>query len=393
MYVEEQSLSYQKSNINILDKATLFFYSLYFIINPFYFWSSGLPQIADFLLLFSFGIYLVHLGFKISFSMNNKSILFIGLLFILWVILVNSIWMLRLQIMDRFLFSTLFYIYNFIVFCYVLLLENKYGNILLKVTLNSILASIFIQLVIYFSQGGFTGGRHIASFNNPNQLGYYALLMMSFLMFISSRMNTKIKWLIFGLFSTVIFAFSSLSKAAIVSAIGLFVTYIFANSSNRKMKKRILIIILILSAITGIVYNTTTLIQDNQLIYSVQKRIERIGADSDDSLEGRGYYRIYEYPEYWIFGAGEGMYTRFRLQRMEFHSTLGNIQVSYGIVGTLLFLSIILMALKRDRYKSWYILVFVMAYGLTHNGIRNSLLWILFALMCSGQKKVEVINK
>lgn len=34
-----------KNELNMVDKLILFFYSLYFILNPIYLWSSGLPQI------------------------------------------------------------------------------------------------------------------------------------------------------------------------------------------------------------------------------------------------------------------------------------------------------------------------------------------------------------
>lgn len=382
--------SNDKVKLNRFEKIILFLYAMYFIMNPFYLWSSGLPQIADFLLIISMILYLFSLRFKLSIGKHQKSLLMMGLLFVVWIILVNSVWMLKLQVTDRFILSTLFFIYNYMVFLYTMLLANKYGEYLVKIIYAAVIISLIIQLIMYFSQGGFVGGRQTGSFNNPNQLGYYALLMMSFLMFSSSRINVKIRWHLFAIFTSIIFVFSSLSKAAILSGIGLLVFYIFANSSNRRFKKKIIIVALILSVIAGIIYSTTNIIQDNQLINSVQRRIDGIGNDSDDSLEGRGYYRIYEYPEYWLFGAGEGMYSRFRHQSMEFHSTLGNIQLSYGIIGTLLFISIMIMALKRDKYKSWYILVFVMAYGLTHNGIRNSLLWILLALMTFNIKEQRI---
>jgi hypothetical protein len=39
------------------------------------------------------------------------------------------------------------------------------------------------------------------------------------------------------------------------------------------------------------------------------------------------------------------------------------------------------IALYKDAFQSWYIIAFIMAYGLTHNGIRNSFFWILLALI------------
>jgi hypothetical protein len=109
-----------------------------------------------------------------------------------------------------------------------------------------------------------------------------------------------------------------------------------------------------------------------------------IGHDSDDSLEGRGYDRIWKHPEYWIFGAGEGEYYRFGVG-MEFHSTLGNLQVSYGILGLGLFLIMLFLIMRHDRYQNAYIILFLMMYGLTHNGIRNTLLWILLGLLATSE--------
>lgn len=382
--------SNDKVKLNRFEKIILFLYAMYFIMNPFYLWSSGLPQIADFLLIISMILYLFSLRFKLSIGKHQKSLLMMGLLFVVWIILVNSVWMLKLQVTDRFILSTLFFIYNYMVFLYTMLLANKYSEYLVKIIYAAVIISLIIQLIMYFSQGGFTGGRQTGSYNNPNQLGYYALLMMSFLIFSSNRINLKIRWYLLAIFASVVFLFSSLSKAAILSGIGLIVLYVFTSNTNKKLKKKIIVSVLIISAITGIVYSTTNIIQDNQLLNSVQRRIDSIGNDSDDSLEGRGYYRIYEYPEYWLFGAGEGVYSRFKHQRMEFHSTLGNIQVSYGIFGTMLFSAIMITALKRNKYESWYILVFLMAYGLTHNGIRNSLLWIFLALMTIKTKEQEI---
>ncbi|GBD74301.1 hypothetical protein TEHN7125_2461 [Tetragenococcus halophilus subsp. halophilus] len=130
-------------------------------------------------------------------------------------------------------------------------------------------------------------------------------------------------------------------------------------------------------------YKVTDFFQENQLMNSVQERVDSIGEDADDNLEGRGYDRLYDHPEYWISGAGEGAYYRFSKSNFELHSTLGNLLISYGIVGLSLFVLMILFVLRNDRFRSAYIVLFLMVYGLTHNGIRNSLLWILLALIAS----------
>lgn len=367
------------------DKIVFYLYSLYFILNPFYFWKSGLPQIADFIMVLLMIVYITNSGLKISFNSKSAGFLKTGLFFAIWVIIVNLSWSLFLQ-SDSFIFPTLFYVYNFLVATLVVSLHSQYKEKIIEITYKAVLISVIIQIANFFISGGFAGRRMTASFNNPNQLGYYSLLIISFLIFSSYHKKISMKWFIVGLISSTVLSFASLSKAAIVSFIGLITFFLFSKNQNKRFKRNFIITVLLIFLIIGIVYNTTEIIQDNPLINSVQKRLQSIGNDSDDSLEGRGYDRIFEYPEYWLFGAGEGEFTRFKNQRMEFHSTLGNIQVSYGLVGTVLFIIFMLLALKNDNCKSWYILLSLMTYGLTHNGIRNSLLWILLALMVSYQK-------
>ena len=372
------------------DKLIFLLYSLYFILKPFYFWKSGLPQISDFILVLLMIVYFTSNKFSISF--NKRSVVFLknGLLFVTWIIFVNGAWALKLQTSDSFILPTVYYMYNFLVTSIIVSLYSQYKEKIIEITYKSVLLSVIIQTVIYFVNGGFSAGRMTMKFNNPNQLGYYSLLMIAFLMFTSYHLKVSLKWFTIGIISSIILNFASLSKAAILSSSGLIFLYFFSKNENEHFKRRLILILIFALLLIVVIYNTTTIIQNNNLINSVQRRIKSIGQDSDDNLEARGYYRIYEYPEYWLFGAGEGEYSRFRYQQIEFHSTLGNIQVSYGLVGTLLFINFMRLALKNDRYRSWYILLMIIIYGLTHNGIRNSLFWILLALMASVQREPNI---
>jgi hypothetical protein len=375
------------------DKMFFFLYGMYFILAPFYFWKSGLPQISDFILVLLVLSYAVSNKFNFSFNINNRGFLLFGVLFVSYVFTINLIWILLLQSSSGFLLSSTFYLYNFLVATMVITLYNKYKQIIIRITYYAILISVIIQTVLYFTGGGFTGGRMTVSFNNPNQLGYFALISASILIFTSNKIKVDTKWFFVGIICLFVLVFASLSKAAILSFIGLIFFFLLARTENKKLKRNMIYSVILMVLAVGVIYNTTPIIQENHLINSVQNRIKAIGSDSDDSLQGRGYDRISEYPQFWIFGAGEGQYSRFKNQRIEFHSTLGNIQVSYGIFGSLLFLSLLFIALKKDKYRSWYILVFIMAYGLTHNGIRNSMLWILLALMASYQIKEKPLNE
>lgn len=379
MSIETSYLS--KNELNMADKLILFFYSMYFILNPVYLWSSGLPQISDLCIILSLIIYSFYKKFTFRVRKENKSILFVGLLFVIWIIFVNLIWIFRLQTIDNFLFSTFFYIYNYFLLFYVIALVNHYKNILFEVTYSSVIVSVIIQFFIYMINGGGDGSRQIGFLNNPNQLGYYSLLILAFLMFFSSKLKIRFSWFILAMVGSVILILASLSKAAIVSMVGLFVFYLFANNINKKLKKKFVVYLVLFSTLVFAVYKATDFFQENQLVNSVQERIDSIGNDADDNLEGRGYDRLYNNPEYWLTGAGEGAYYRFSKSNFELHSTLGNLLISYGIVGLTLFALMVLFALRNDRFRSAYIVLFLMVYGLTHNGVRNSLLWILLALI------------
>lgn len=365
------------------DKVIFLLYYLYFILIPFYLWESGLPQIADFIMILLVAVYSFAKGFKFSF--RNKNIAIIGLVFVAYIVIVNSIWTMIIPTSSRFLISSTFYIYNYIVVIVVMALYNDYGKKLIKITFKALLTSLIIQVGMYLIGGGFGGGRITGNFNNPNQLGYYGLVALAILMFSSNKVDLRIRWFVLSIIAAITLVFASLSKAAIISSVCMTAVFIFSGNQNRKFKRGIILTVIAASVFGVAMYKTTTIIQDSQLISSVETRINAIGRDSDDSIAGRGYSRIKNFPQYWVFGAGEGEYTRFGFgtQNMEFHSTLGNIQVSYGLIGTVLFVSIFLIALKNDRFRSWYILAFIFAYGMTHNGVRESMLWVLLALMAS----------
>jgi hypothetical protein len=374
----------KKNKYSNQDNFIFILYSLYFILKPFYLWSSGLPQIADFILVFLIVIYLVKKDFRITVISNAKKFINIGLILVTYIVIVNLIWLLVLNSSNTFILASIFYIYNFTIAVIVVSLYSDYKNKLIEVTYKATLISIFIQMILYMVGGGFTGGRMTGGFNNPNQLGYYSLLVACFIMFSSQVVKVQAKYLVLGIIFSMILVLSSLSKAAIISYFGLLLFFLIAKNSNQKFKRNFLVIVLFITGISTYVYNTTDIIQESRLLQSVQGRLEGIGNDSDDSLQGRGYLRITEYPKSLLFGAGEGDYSRFKtLNGMEFHSTLGNIQVSYGLIGLLIFLAFIFLALGKNKQASWYIILFIMIYGLTHNGIRNSMFWILIALTAS----------
>jgi hypothetical protein len=67
----------------------------------------------------------------------------------------------------------------------------------------------------------------------------------------------------------------------------------------------------------------------------------------------------------------------------EIHSSAGTVFFSYGIVGVALFLYFLWQLLRGASVRSMFILVPPLLYTIAHQGLRVSLLWILFALFVS----------
>lgn len=382
-----------RNEMRLSDKVTLFLLCLYFILKPFYFWSSGLPQVSDCVLLIMMIFYIIKDRFCIRFYMQSKMFIYTSLVFIVYVLFINILWSLILNGNLEFFTISAFYIFNFLASLMVVMLYHEYHDDFFKYIYTSILISTFIQLAIYIVSGGFDGRRALAFFNNPNQLGYYNLLVLGFLLMISQRLTLKTWWFVSSVIASLILCFSSLSKAAIVGYSGMLIFFLLTKIKAKLFDKRIIIYLVIMISILSMAcYFNREIITSNQLYTSVVNRISSIGSDNDDNLSARGYDRFTNYPQYLAFGAGEGEYLRLGYS-VELHSTLGNILISYGITGLVLYLASILFSIKNSGYKDLYIVFFIFLYGLTHNGIRNTLLWMLVALISVGDINSNTIRK
>lgn len=189
--------------------------------------------------------------------------------------------------------------------------------------------------------------------------------------------------------SFILILFSS-SKASIFSYILILMFILYIELIERVNSKKIFISsILALSLVTAFIvnFNTISNMAENTALFN---RTEKIGTESDDSLAGRGYDRIIEYPNYLLFGAGEGDFKRFALShhKGELHSTVANILFSYGLIGFIIFVSFFLNSKFYIKRVLFYMSP-ILLYGLSHNGIRSPLFWIALAISFKYSKKEE----
>jgi len=355
-------------------KLSLFIFLSYIILAPFHFFPSGLPQIADYLFLFLF--ILVIFENKGRFAVENwVSNTVLGLaLFVSYVIVLNLVWFAIDKNLKRLLFPA-YYIFNLVVFYACFQMYRKYGRQFLKTTAFTVAISVFIQLLItlvsYQVRGKTTG-----FFNNPNQLAYFALLMGT--IFAVNTRHTKVQ----GILQIIVYvcvcsiAILSLSRASIIGS-GLLVLIV----SLRKFRAFITLVGIFIIAYLVVQAIDSTIV--DSLFNRIGMRMSNIGNARTDTLAGRGYDRIWLNPQYLIFGAGEGSLNNFKslIADHELHSSLGTVVFSYGIPGTALFGYFIYRLVQST--KTWYLIFLIptFIYGLTHQGLRFTELWILLSMV------------
>lgn len=223
------------------------------------------------------------------------------------------------------------------------------------------------------------GGRAIGTFNNPNQLGYFSVCMFSAAVLLRMRGKLPVLALAAIVLSCFFLSVASLSKAAMIS-VGFGAALLgYAFSTKRRL---FVVGVFVLVAVVWIGYS---LYSSGALdSFAFVRRLQGLGMQGDDSLEGRGYFantagsvaELY-------FGLGyEGV---LNAVGHEVHSTVFTFFVTYGLLGGLA-ISFFLFLWARSVYRAHgvngVLLVVAppMVYGIGHNGSRFTIFWILVAL-------------
>lgn len=284
------------------------------------------------------------------------------------------------------------YIYCFIFLFFVSnLMKNK---LFYKVTFWALLIALGIQFILFNKLGlNYDSGRYMIMFQNPNQLGLWGLIVI--LILISINQNISLKWpfiLYIGIIIASFFVIASISQAAIIVLVLLLLLYLFLIFRKRPIT---FIFIFIVASSVLITYLDQTILEDNLLTKVLISRFDSDllnENDNDNNLEARNYNRIWENPEYLIFGAGESGLNRFGNDTNEIHSTFGSLLFSYGLVGFLLFSIPLFKVSMFPLRKNSYIFLFFLLFSLTHNVLRWPLFWILPYLMFFVKKNSYVRN-
>lgn len=357
----------------------VFIVVIYLIICPFYFFESGNPQLADFLLFLGI-IPLITTKHSLSVYNKHKVVRYLFWFFIFSSIINICYWAYYTLIgvensMYKFIF---FYSFNFLFFLLIVsFIKSKVLIYQFKIFYFSIFASTLLQffLAILGIGGNQNNLRPSIFFNNPNQLAYFALLMISVMTIFYIRYNfNKLVYYITFLCSTYLVLYSG-SRGAL-SIILLILPIVFF----KRIDKKDIIIFFGLIILTPVILNTNFIKEKINLIM-IRNATSLLKNSSE--IENRGYDRVYSYPKYLIYGAGEGKYERFDDNEipLEIHSGFVTILFSYGILGFLIFIRFFYNIIKDNFKINIFILMPVILYNLTHNGFRAPLFWGLLAFI------------
>jgi hypothetical protein len=356
-------------------RPALVTWAIYLLLIPLYIFTSGLPQPGDLLVLLVIPLALQHWNGKLARDMRGA--LRALLWFTLWVCLVDFTWMFATGSFtvfgtDSFLLYPLYYIYNALIFLAALVLYRRHGDRFLRVTVFAVTLTVYAQVLSSIALGS-GGGRGTLFFNNPNQLGYYALLAATLIALTHRRLQLRLATSSLTLVCCGVLAMISASRAA---AGGVAVLLVFMLFSNPK--------ILVAACLAGAaVVSGVGPVAD--AIEASQERVLNRGAHSDASFfQERGYDRIWRNQQYLVLGAGEGGLSRFDetayVKGMEIHSSAGTILFSYGIVGALLFLVFTWRLIRGAPVRLVITLLPPLLYTGAHQGLRFTMLWIVLAV-------------
>src|SRR5579871_1763255 len=361
----------------LLPNVVLRVWFLYPLLVPFYFMGKtpipgtekvegGVPQLADYYVL---GIVLLVFG-VLQFRLHRSAIPAIAALagFILYTAFINLAWATSLENLSL-LKSTAYYTYDGLLLLTCLILYAHFKDRFLRVTTQAVGTSVVLQAILSPLAPQQQNSRQALWFNNENQLGYFCVLAATIFVLGARRFSIRLRYQTIFYAALTYLALLAQSRGALL---GLFALAIVA------LLGRPLRLLLVLGAAAGVYFViavTPPILSKAEERYVVQGEY--------DTLATRGYDRIANYPEYLLFGAGEGVYERFRseLYASEIHSSYGTLLFCYGIPGTFLFTLALFSICRRDPGIALY-LIPAFVHGTGHQGLRFAFFWAMLAFLC-----------
>ncbi|HEU4731764.1 MAG TPA: hypothetical protein VFT22_27900 [Kofleriaceae bacterium] len=359
----------------LMREPVLLVWSLFVFLIPIYLFSSGLPQPGDLLVIPLVVLALRSWNGRLDRTARRPITTLIA--FTIWVMVVDWGWALLLGNFglvgpDTFLLFPVYYVYNTLVFLIACVLYQRHGARFLWLTLNVVFVSVIFQAAAALVLHRGHAARGIGFFNNPNQLGFFALVSASILALGKRRLGFGMIKTSIGLTACLFLALMSASRAAVIGGALLFALTVISNP------RRIAVVGLVIVGVLAIGGPVSDALDKTQARLAEQRYPQF------SFFQERGYDRILANKEYWLLGAGEGGTGRFASTTLigatEIHSSIGTIFFSYGVVGIALLLAFLLRLVEGAPLRSVLVLLPSLSYTIAHQGLRSTSVWLLFGL-------------
>ena len=368
----------------------------YIFFKPFYLFSSGGIQISEIFIVIAFLLTLVEKIPKDGITQKMLKDLKILFIFILCVIIINFIYFDIYQNIE-FLISTVQYIP---IFMGIYVFANKISD---KKVLKNIYKitkiNLIIQLLIYLTGMGraYDAFRYMGTFNDPNQFGYFIVLSAAFLYVIEDVLKIRKRAVVMYLISLILI-FASASTGMLMAMTILFVLHIIRRIKSiikwisKNLGKIFVTAICIMAVVLVIVSNVDLKnlvietfeqsIQNMTIAERLQGKIDKAESSNSSLIEERGIDKLIKYPQYLIYGSGQGYFDRFTKAafQIEVHSTLPGIWLYYGIIPLIILLIWIYESIKKVRLKYMIPYIALLIESFTLYNQRQLLLWIIIIM-------------
>ncbi|MCX7760508.1 MAG: hypothetical protein N2Z81_04905 [Hydrogenothermaceae bacterium] len=379
------------------EKLIIFLFFLFFTSSPFYLWESGFPQIYHIIGFVFFVLTLFNNINKQKFISEYKVVL----LFVFYVSGVNLTFFLLYK-KASFLLSSLYYIYNVCILFATVSLEKyieldvqKFFRKIYNISIMLLTLEIFM-ILFGFNKFMYDGNRFTGTFNDPNQFGHFTI-WISIIALLSNKISYN-KWsfniiVISLLIITTIF---NLSRSTTLAVFMIIIYIIFDSLVRLKKQKEQGINLQKFKKSNIVIINLIIFMLFYLLIENVQKkinlaeymqfyidRIEEAKKKNIKNFEERGYDRLIKFPQYLLFGSGEGFHERWKnfdntiRYTVEIHSTFAGILFYYGIIGLSLFFYFIIKIFRNIKdllLKFLFMAPFL--YSISTYNSRNTMFWI-----------------
>lgn len=362
-------------------------------MSPIYLWQSGLPQVHHITAAMAMGVYV--LGRP---RIRWRSWWKFGVGFVLYTLIVNLV-VFSLYGDTSSLLAPIYYTFDFLVFTLLVNISQEARRPFLF-NVFWIHVALFVIIVALCMSGHarlYGEGRIMGSFNDPNQMGNW-FLWATIIIGVTGRAIYR-SWLPGALATglatlALVFTASRSTTLGLLTLLGIYtlmglhcllrimLTAKIRVSMAKTLPLAIVAVVVVMIGIAGVSWRDQQEWLVDQAAFLVARFQE---VDPYIILEERGYDRIWKFPEYLVFGAGEGAHWRYAERTWflgEIHSNWAGLLFNYGILGSSFFFGFLYHLLRRIRLL-WFKLMLVapFVYGFFTYGLRNWYFWIGLALV------------